>query len=82
MVSSRGQLQEHPIYITTKLNIFLSSVQAISNFSWFMTGVNVPSPITLILTLKPGSYTSVIIGNCKTKNVIEFLSRELQVRHI
>ena len=28
-------------------------------------------------TLKPGSRTSATIGDCKTKNVIEFMSREL-----
>ena len=26
---------------------FLLVLQAISNFSWFMTGVNLPSPVTL-----------------------------------
>ena len=32
-------------------------------------------------TLKPGSRTSTAIGDCKTKNVIEFMSRELPVRY-
>ena len=32
-------------------------------------------------TLKPGSRTSATIGNFKTKNVIEFMSRELPVRY-
>ena len=31
--------------------------------------------------LKPGSHTSAIIGDCKTKNIIEFVSRELPLRH-
>ena len=31
--------------------------------------------------LKPGAHTSAKIGDCKTKNVIEFVSKELPVRH-
>ena len=30
---------------------------------------------------RTGSHTSAIIGNCKTKKVFEFVSRELPVRH-
>ena len=37
------------VYLWQELN---SSLQAISNFSWFMTGVNVPSPVTLNEQLK------------------------------
>ena len=33
------------VYLWQEVNV---SLQAISNFSWFMTGVNVPSPVTLI----------------------------------
>ena len=32
-------------------------------------------------TLKPGSRISATIGDCKTKNVIEFMSKELPVRY-
>ena len=31
--------------------------------------------------VKPGSYRSATIGDCKTKNVIEFVSRDLPVSH-
>ena len=39
----------------------------------------VGSFISANLLLKPGSHTS--IGDCKTKNVIELVSRELPVKH-
>ena len=36
--------------------------------------------VSKVPTLKPGSHTSATIGDCKTKNVIEFMSKELPVR--
>ena len=30
--------------------------------------------------MKSGSHTSATIGDCKTKNIIEFVSRQLLVR--
>ena len=46
---------------------------------------NVPGIFTTYmetkLKLKPGSHTMAKIGDCKTNNVIEYMSRELPVRH-
>ena len=42
------------VYSWQEVNI---SLQAISNFSWFMTGVNVPSPVTLTAFCEVGQKT-------------------------
>ena len=34
-----------------------------------------------VYCFKPGSHTSAIIGDCKTENVIEFVSEEFPVKH-